>query len=110
MAAEKVQLTRLGFTRGEPPPSTQFGCSGGDFFPARARPLAPGGQGAGGLGLRPRPMQPAPQNIPGLLRDTLDLAQPTNRLRGVTMFPGRAEPDRLRRLQFTYFLETMAVE
>ena len=29
MAAEKVQLARLGFTRGEPPPSTQFGCSGG---------------------------------------------------------------------------------
>ena len=29
MTAEKVQLARLGFTRGEPPPSTQFGCSGG---------------------------------------------------------------------------------
>ena len=64
MAAEKVQLARLGFTRGEPPPSTQFGGSGGR------------------LGASPQPMQPAPQNIPGLLRDTLDLAQPTNRLRG----------------------------
>ena len=91
MAAEKDQLTRLGITCGEPPPSTQFDFPAANFFLARARPLAPGGQGAGSQWLRHRPVQPAPQNIPGLLRDALDFAQPVNRPRGVTMFPGCAE-------------------